>query len=280
MLRAACHFDGHRPRGTLLASPEVQTTASLGSPVQATTGSKGSIQRVQNRVTLGRPVQTTVGRKGITEGAELIDSMLDVVRKDRGLLLITGHAVVPLLGRPIGPPLAPSAPIWASMGLLVGPLLAPIAPLFGQAFSPSASWSTSRLICKVICDEHGIDPNGTFHGYSDLQLGCINMYFNEAARGNYVSRAILKGVEPGTVISIRAGPLWTTLQARPLSSLGRPVQTTIGRRVLHIGCQIDCLDLGCGPQGGAGLLLLARFPVAPLLPPHPSPTKRGPKKGP
>ena len=129
MLRAACHFDGHRPRGTLLASPEVQTTASLGSPVQATTGSKGSIQRVQNRVTLGRPVQTTVGRKGITEGAELIDSMLDAVRKDRGLLLITGHAVVPHLGPPIGPRWPLVLPCGPPYGSPCWPLVGPYCPL-------------------------------------------------------------------------------------------------------------------------------------------------------
>jgi len=32
----------------------------------------------------------------------------------------------------------------------------------------------------VISDEHGIDPTGTYHGDSDLQLERINVYFNEA----------------------------------------------------------------------------------------------------
>jgi len=32
----------------------------------------------------------------------------------------------------------------------------------------------------VISDEHGIDPTGTYHGDSDLQLERINVYYNEA----------------------------------------------------------------------------------------------------
>ena len=42
---------------------------------------------------------------------------------------------------------------------------------------------------KVISDEHGIDPTGTYHGDSDLQLERINVYFNEATGGRYVPRA-------------------------------------------------------------------------------------------
>jgi hypothetical protein len=33
---------------------------------------------------------------------------------------------------------------------------------------------------------HGIDPTGTYHGDSDLQLERINVYFNEATGGRYV----------------------------------------------------------------------------------------------
>ncbi|KAI2588245.1 TUBB4A isoform 3, partial [Pan troglodytes] len=32
---------------------------------------------------------------------------------------------------------------------------------------------------EVISDEHGIDPTGTYHGDSDLQLERINVYYNE-----------------------------------------------------------------------------------------------------
>lgn len=39
---------------------------------------------------------------------------------------------------------------------------------------------------EVISDEHGIDPTGSYHGDSDLQLERINVYYNEAA-GDYLN---------------------------------------------------------------------------------------------
>ena len=41
---------------------------------------------------------------------------------------------------------------------------------------------------EVISDEHGIDPTGTYHGDSDLQLERINVYYNEAT-GNILQYA-------------------------------------------------------------------------------------------
>nr|KAF6508864.1 tubulin beta 2A class IIa [Rousettus aegyptiacus] len=52
---------------------------------------------------------------------------------------------------------------------------------------------------EVISDEHGIDPTGSYHGDSDLQLERINVYYNEAAGNKYVPRAILVDLEPGTM---------------------------------------------------------------------------------
>ncbi|CAK0904538.1 unnamed protein product, partial [Prorocentrum cordatum] len=43
---------------------------------------------------------------------------------------------------------------------------------------------------EVISDEHGIDPTGTYHGDSDLQLERINVYYNEAT-GHYTEGAEL-----------------------------------------------------------------------------------------
>ncbi|KAI4825422.1 hypothetical protein KUCAC02_021102 [Chaenocephalus aceratus] len=60
---------------------------------------------------------------------------------------------------------------------------------------------------EVISDEHGIDPTGTYHGDSDLQLERINVYYNEASGGKYVPRAVLVDLEPGTMDSVRSGPL-------------------------------------------------------------------------
>uniref|UniRef100_A0A674J1Q1 Tubulin/FtsZ GTPase domain-containing protein n=1 Tax=Terrapene triunguis TaxID=2587831 RepID=A0A674J1Q1_9SAUR len=59
---------------------------------------------------------------------------------------------------------------------------------------------------EVISDEHGIDPTGSYHGDSPLQLERINVYYNEAAGNKYVPRAILVDLEPGTMDSVRSGP--------------------------------------------------------------------------
>nr|CAH7723951.1 unnamed protein product [Callosobruchus chinensis] len=59
---------------------------------------------------------------------------------------------------------------------------------------------------EIISDEHGIDPTGTYHGDSELQLERINVYYNEAAGHKYVPRAILVDLEPGTMDSVRSGP--------------------------------------------------------------------------
>ena len=64
----------------------------------------------------------------------------------------------------------------------------------------------NKISRQVIADEHGIDPTGTYHGDSDLQLERINVYFNEATGGRYVPRAVLMDLEPGTMDSVRAGP--------------------------------------------------------------------------
>ncbi|KAG7321915.1 hypothetical protein KOW79_014773 [Hemibagrus wyckioides] len=59
---------------------------------------------------------------------------------------------------------------------------------------------------EVISDEHGIDPTGSYHGDSDLQLERINVYYNAASGGKYVPRAVLVDLEPGTMDSVRSGP--------------------------------------------------------------------------
>ncbi|EYC15915.1 hypothetical protein Y032_0035g3042 [Ancylostoma ceylanicum] len=59
---------------------------------------------------------------------------------------------------------------------------------------------------EVISDEHGIKPDGTYSGESDLQLERINVYYNEAHGGKYVPRAVLVDLEPGTMDSVRSGP--------------------------------------------------------------------------
>ncbi|KFM24287.1 Tubulin beta-1 chain [Auxenochlorella protothecoides] len=60
---------------------------------------------------------------------------------------------------------------------------------------------------EVICDEHGIAPDGSYVGDSDLQLERANVYFNEATGGRFVPRAVLLDLEPGTMDAVRAGPI-------------------------------------------------------------------------
>lgn len=60
---------------------------------------------------------------------------------------------------------------------------------------------------EIISDEHGLSPNGNYQGTVDLQLERINVYFNETSNDKYVPRAILVDLEPGTMDSVKAGPI-------------------------------------------------------------------------
>ncbi|KAL5219131.1 hypothetical protein ABZP36_019815 [Zizania latifolia] len=60
---------------------------------------------------------------------------------------------------------------------------------------------------EVICGEHGVDATGRYSGTSPQQLERINVYFNEAGGGRYVPRAVLMDLEPGTMDSLRSGPI-------------------------------------------------------------------------
>ncbi|KDN40529.1 tubulin beta chain [Tilletiaria anomala UBC 951] len=60
---------------------------------------------------------------------------------------------------------------------------------------------------EVLSDEHGIDGAGAYQGTSDLQLERINVYYNEASNAKYVPRAVLIDLEPGTMDSVRSGPM-------------------------------------------------------------------------
>ncbi|XP_071942225.1 tubulin beta-4A chain-like [Antedon mediterranea] len=66
----------------------------------------------------------------------------------------------------------------------------------------------NQIGCKfweVVSEEHGIAPDGTYNGSSDLQLERINVFYNEATGGKYVPRAILVDLEPGTMDAARSG---------------------------------------------------------------------------
>ncbi|XP_025214480.1 tubulin beta-4B chain isoform X5 [Phocoena phocoena] len=93
---------------------------------------------------------------------------------------------------------------------------------------------------EVISDEHGIDPTGTYHGDSDLQLERINVYYNEATGGKYVPRAVLVDLEPGTMDSVRSGPF---------GQIFRP--DNFGFQLTH--------SLGGGTGSGMGTLLISKI---------------------
>jgi len=60
---------------------------------------------------------------------------------------------------------------------------------------------------EVVSDEHGIERDGLYKGNNDLQLERINVYYNEIGSNKYVPRAVLVDLEPGTMDSVRSGPL-------------------------------------------------------------------------
>jgi tubulin beta len=60
---------------------------------------------------------------------------------------------------------------------------------------------------EVIAAEHGLDPNGSYHGDNPVQKERMNVYFHELNGGQkYVPRALLVDLEPGVLDVIRAGP--------------------------------------------------------------------------
>uniref|UniRef100_A0A453H1E7 Tubulin beta chain n=1 Tax=Aegilops tauschii subsp. strangulata TaxID=200361 RepID=A0A453H1E7_AEGTS len=60
---------------------------------------------------------------------------------------------------------------------------------------------------EVICGEHGVDPTGQYTGTAPEQLERMDVYFNEAGGNRYVPRAVLMDLEPGTMDSLRSGPI-------------------------------------------------------------------------
>uniref|UniRef100_A0A3B3Z8A6 Tubulin/FtsZ GTPase domain-containing protein n=1 Tax=Periophthalmus magnuspinnatus TaxID=409849 RepID=A0A3B3Z8A6_9GOBI len=98
---------------------------------------------------------------------------------------------------------------------------------------------------EVISDEHGIDPTGTYHGDSDLQLDRINVYYNEASGGKYVPRAVLVDLEPGTMDSVRSGPF---------GQVFRPDNFVFGKHSTwcpSLVCTSSCLALPPSPAEAA-----------------------------
>jgi len=60
---------------------------------------------------------------------------------------------------------------------------------------------------EVISEEHGIDRSGKYIGNNQNQLDKINVYYNESSTNQYVPRAVLIDLEPGTMDTLKNGPL-------------------------------------------------------------------------
>ncbi|EGV98212.1 Tubulin beta-2 chain [Cricetulus griseus] len=103
---------------------------------------------------------------------------------------------------------------------------------------------------EVISDEHGIDPTGSYHGDSDLQLERINVYYNEATGNKYVPRAILVDLEPGTMDSVRSGPF---------GQIFRPDNFVFGRSLKAVTVSKLPPALGGGTGSGMGTLLISKI---------------------
>merc|ERR1712193_489063 len=115
---------------------------------------------------------------------------------------------------------------------------------------------------EVISDEHGVDPTGTYHGDSDLQLERINVYYNEATGGRYVPRAILMDLEPGTMDSVRAGTNWAKGHYTEGAELIDSVLDVVRKEAESCDCLQGfqlCHSLGGGTGAGMGTLLISKI---------------------
>lgn len=56
---------------------------------------------------------------------------------------------------------------------------------------------------EMICDEHAIDSEGNFRGFSPLQLDKLNVFFSCCNNGRYVPRAILVDLESSVLAAIK-----------------------------------------------------------------------------
>jgi len=64
----------------------------------------------------------------------------------------------------------------------------------------------SSKFWDMICNEHGVTPDGTLISTERSLNDKLEVYFREGASGRYVPRAILTDLEPGVMDYIRASP--------------------------------------------------------------------------
>ncbi|KAM6148336.1 tubulin beta-6 chain [Erethizon dorsatum] len=134
---------------------------------------------------------------------------------------------------------------------------------------------------EEIGGEHGIDPAGAYVGDSALQLERIGVYYSESSTQKYVPRAALVDLEPGTMDSVRSGPLGQLFRpdsfifgqtgagnnwAKGHYTEGAELVDTVLDAVRRECERCDCLQgfqlahsLGGGTGSGLGTLLLGKI---------------------
>eukprot|EP00035_Acanthoeca_spectabilis_P028326 m.470126 g.470126 ORF g.470126 m.470126 type:complete len:478 (-) comp29431_c0_seq1:64-1497(-) len=71
---------------------------------------------------------------------------------------------------------------------------------------------------ETITAEHGISATGEYEGCGDLQLERVGTFFDETESGQYVPRACLADLDPGTVDVVRASTLGALFSANHMVS--------------------------------------------------------------
>uniref|UniRef100_A0AAQ5BHG7 Tubulin beta 4A class IVa n=1 Tax=Homo sapiens TaxID=9606 RepID=A0AAQ5BHG7_HUMAN len=125
---------------------------------------------------------------------------------------------------------------------------------------------------EVISDEHGIDPTGTYHGDSDLQLERINVYYNEAtgrAKEAPSRRKLCPQSGAGGPGTRHHGlcpfwPLRSDLSAGQLRVWPIRSRQQLGKGALHGGRRAGGRCPGRSPEGGRELRLPSGLPADPL----------------
>jgi hypothetical protein len=83
---------------------------------------------------------------------------------------------------------------------------------------------------EVVCDEHGIDPTGTYAGDADLQLERVNVYFNEASGGACTRRARGSAQRAGARRGSKTQGQLFSQRLKPISRRARRRRTVPRRR--------------------------------------------------
>ncbi|KAM3179052.1 alpha-tubulin [Hymenolepis weldensis] len=134
---------------------------------------------------------------------------------------------------------------------------------------------------ETLGQEHGIDSSGKYHGDSELQLERIDVYYTKAQNENYVPRALLIDLEPGTMDAVKAGPLgklfrpdnfvfgqsgagnnWAKGHYTEGAELVDEVMDIVRKEAEACDCLQGfqlCHSLGGGTGSGMGTLLIAKI---------------------